>query len=315
MILILSFIDNDHVRRVVQHLTMPHQVVDIGWFPSRMRMHARTGRHADSFHLTLPDGQRLDLDAVRAVWHRRVRPFTLDPALTDQTARLFAWSECTEALAGMWHAMPCFWMNPPDADERALKKVMQHRLAHRLGLRVPETLVTNDPDEARAFIEDHAAAGVIRKAFRNIPQAPRNTLLLGSADMARLDSVAYAPVIFQEYVPLALDLRVTVVDGEIHATSFRSRPEYEVDYRPGIGSAEVAPYALPDDVAAKLLALMAQMNLYFAAADFRLTPEGEHVFFEINPAGEYLFCSDRTGQPIPQAIAAALERRARAGGR
>jgi hypothetical protein len=29
---------------------------------------------------------------------------------------------------------------------------------------------------------------------------------------------------------------------------------------------------------------------------------------EVNPAGEYLFISKRTGQPIPAAIAASLER-------
>jgi hypothetical protein len=40
----------------------------------------------------------------------------------------------------------------------------------------------------------------------------------------------------------------------------------------------------------------------------RLTPEGEYVFLEINPAGEYLFISRRTGLPIPEAIASALER-------
>ncbi len=153
---------------------------------------------------------------------------------------------------------------------------------------------------------------MIRKAFRNIPQAPRATLRVGADELRQLDAVRFAPVIFQEYIPLALDLRVTVIDGEIFTTGFRSTPEYEVDYRGGIGSAEVAPYALPDEVGQKLLEMMRRMELRFGAADFRLTPEGEHVFFEINPAGEYLFCVDRTGQPIPEAIAATLERHARA---
>ena len=312
MILIISFLDNEHVRRVTRHLSMPYEIVDLAWFPSQMRMQARAGAAVDTFSLDLPDGRRLALDEVGAVWHRRIRPYTLDPQLTDETARTFAWSECAEALDGIWHGMDCFWMNPPHADERALKKVYQHRLARRIGLRIPETLVTNSPDEARAFIEAHAATGVIRKAFRNIPQAPRATLRVGADELRQLDAVRFAPVIFQEYIPLALDLRVTVIDGEIFTTGFRSPPEYEVDYRGGIGSAGVAPYALPRGVGQKLLEMMRRMELRFGAADFRLTPEGEHVFFEINPAGEYLFCVDRTGQPIPEAIAATLERHARA---
>ncbi len=312
MILIISFLDNEHVRRVVQHLTTPYEIVDLSWFPSQMRMHAYAGRDVDAFFLDLPGGRRLALDEVGAVWHRRIRSFTLDPALTDEVSRTFAWSECAEALDGLWHGMGCFWMNPPYADERALKKAYQHRLARRVGLRIPETLVTNGPDEARAFIEAHAATGVIRKAFRNIAQAPRATLKVGPEEMRQIEAVRFAPVIFQEYIPLALDLRVTVIDGEIFTTAFRSTPEYEVDYRGGIGSAEVTPYDLPEDVALKLLEMMRLMELRFGAADFRVTPGGEHVFFEINPAGEYLFCVDRTGQPIPQAIAAALERHARA---
>ncbi|WP_374633945.1 RimK family alpha-L-glutamate ligase [Paracoccus sp. (in: a-proteobacteria)] len=315
MILIISFLDNEHVRRVIRHLTMPYEIVDLSWFPSRMQMQAFAGRDTDAFFLDLPDGRRLALDEVGAVWHRRIRAFTLDAALTDEVARTFAWSECSEALDGIWHGMDCFWMNPPHADERALKKVYQHRLARRVGLRIPETLVTNSPDEARAFIERHAATGVIRKAFRNIQQAPRATLKVGPEELRQIDAVRFAPVIFQEYIPLALDLRVTVIDGEIFTTGFRSTAEYEVDYRGGIGSATVAPYDLPDEVSQKLLEMMQQMELRFGAVDFRLTPEGEHVFFEINPAGEYLFCVDRTGQPIPEAIAATLERHARAHGR
>ena len=307
MILIISFEDNDHVHRVTHHLGHDYEVVDLAWFPTQMRVHAYAGRDGDRLFLDLPNGRRLDLDEVGAVWHRRIRPFTIDPLLADETARSFAWSESHEAINGLWPAMDCFWMNPPHADERAAKKAYQHRLAVRAGLRIPDTLVTNGPEEARAFVETHAATGVVRKAFRNIAQAPRTTIKVGAEELLQIESVRFAPVIFQEYIPVELDLRVTLVDGEVFTTAFRSDPEYAVDYRTGIGSAEVMPYELPPDVSSKLLTVMDQLELKFGAADFRLTPDGEFVFFEINPAGEYLFCSDRTGQAIPQAIAAALE--------
>jgi hypothetical protein len=313
VILIISFADNDHVTRVTRHLTIDYEVLDLATIPYKTRLHAYAGREHDALYLDLPSGRRLHLDQVGAVWNRRIKPFTIDPIITDQTGRLFAWSETNEAVQGLWYAMSCFWMNHPTVDEASIRKITQHRVAHQLGLRIPDTLVTNGPDEAREFIERHRATGVIRKAFRNIPQAPRETLKLGVDEIARLDSVRFAPVIFQEYIPLMLDLRVTVVDGEIFATSFRSDQAHEVDYRSGIGSAEVRPYTLPDDVSTRLLHLMDHFGLKYGAVDFRVTPQGEHVFFEVNPAGEYLFASERTGQPIPQAIAAALERHAKAG--
>jgi len=308
MILVITFPDNDHVNRVLEHLTQPYALLDMADFPQRAKMHAYAGGSQDRLLLDLSDGQRIDLDEVTAVWNRRIKPFEIAPEITDDTGRMFAWSETTEAVNGLWYGMDCFWMNHPTADEMALRKVTQHRIAHRLGLRVPETLVTNCPDEARSFIARHEATGVIRKAFRNIVEAPRETLKVGAHEMAQLDSVRFAPVIFQEYIPLALDLRVTVVDGEMFATAFRSDAAYEVDYRSGIGSAEVFPFELPEDVAIKLQALMDFFGLKYGAVDFRLKPDGECVFFEVNPAGEYLFAADRTGQPVPRAIAAALER-------
>ncbi len=308
MILIISFPDNDHVSKVTEHLKSDFELIDTAWFPSQIKLHAYAGKNMDDLFLDLPNGRRIALNDVGAIWNRRIKPFTFAEELQEETARLFAWSETTEAVQGLWYAQDCYWMNAPEADEKALRKVVQHRVAHRLGLSIPETLVTNGPDEARAFVEQHSEHGVIRKAFRNIPQAPRETLKVGPAEFALLDQVKYAPVIFQQYIPLALDLRVTVVDGEIFSTSFKSEPEYEVDYRSGIGTAQVAPYDLPDDVSKKLLELMDHFNLKYGAVDFRVTPEGEHVFFEVNPAGEYLFATERTGQPVPQAIAAALER-------
>ncbi len=312
MILIISFEDNEHVDAVRRHLARDSVIVDTSWFPATLGLNARFGRDAESLQLSLPGGRKLQLAEVGAVWYRRIRPYELHADLTDQTARLFAWSEANEALLGLWYSLECFWMNPPTADEVALRKIRQLQVARRLGLSIPETLVTNDPAAARDFIQAHEPGHVIRKAFRNIPQAPRETLVVRPEDLALLDSVRYAPVIFQRFVPAEMDLRVTVVEDEIFAAAIHSQPEYHADYRLGLGSARVVPYELPGDVATRLLQLMATFGIHFGAIDLRVTPEGEHVFLEVNPAGEYLFISKRTDQPIPAAIAASLERHDRA---
>lgn len=38
----------------------------------------------------------------------------------------------------------------------------------------------------------------------------------------------------------------------------------------------------------------------------RLTPEGDYVFLEVNPSGQWLFMEDRTGQAITKACVARL---------
>ena len=315
MILVVSFRDNPHVQAVLDHLTRPVEVFDVADFPARSVIDVGfgggehpTARPADHLELTGPSRRPVHAGEVGAVWYRRERPMELDPMLTDATSRLFAWSESTEALTGFWRTLTCFWMNPPAGDEAAQRKIRQLQLAREVGLEVPETLITNDPHKARAFVEQHLATGVIRKAFRNIPEAPRSTELVTPADLGRMDAVRLAPVTFQAFVPAEVDLRVVVVEDEIFATAIRSTAEFRTDYRLGIGSASFSPWTLPDQVASALLELHRRLGIVYGASDFRVTPEGAHVFLEVNSAGEYLFASERTGQPVPQAIAAALER-------
>ncbi|GAA1741907.1 ATP-grasp ribosomal peptide maturase [Isoptericola hypogeus] len=315
MILIVSFHDNEHVGRVRAHLTRPAAVFDVADFPARARIDIRFADGEPDVLRLAPRGQDpIDLADVGAVWFRRVHAMELDPELRDPTSRIFAWSESNETLQGVWHATECFWMNPPAADEAGQRKVRQLQLARAAGLSVPRTLITNDPQAARDFVEARPPGGVIRKAFRNIAEAPRSTAVVDPDDLDRIDQVRFAPVTFQEYVPAELDLRVVVVEDEVFAVAIRSRPEFHADYRMGLGSAELSVHRLPDQVAASLLELHKRLGLAYGASDFRVTPDGEHVFLEVNPGGEYLFAADPTGLPVPQAIAACLDRHDKAHG-
>jgi hypothetical protein len=40
--------------------------------------------------------------------------------------------------------------------------------------------------------------------------------------------------------------------------------------------------------------------------DFIVTPEGQHVFLEVNPAGQYMWVESKTGLPITAALVDAL---------
>ncbi len=312
MILIVSYPNNDHVDEVLKHVTREAVVVDTASFPVSLGLSVATSDEREDFQFALPGGRRIRLCQVGAVWYRRISPYGFHEDLRDETARLFAWSEANEALLGVWYSLGAYWMNPPLADEVSQRKVRQLQVARQVGLTIPDTVVTNEPDVAQMFVQKHGIGHVVRKAFRNIAQAPRETHLLRAEDLDLLDSVCYTPVIFQEFVPATVDLRVTVVEDDIFSAAVTSESQYSADYRPGLASATVVPYDLPHDVAGKLHELMKVFGLKYGAIDLRVTPGGDHVFLEVNPAGQYLFISARTGQPIPEAIAAALERHDRA---
>jgi glutathione synthase/RimK-type ligase-like ATP-grasp enzyme len=99
------------------------------------------------------------------------------------------------------------------------------------------------------------------------------------------------------------DLRVTVVGERVMAAEADARGgEYAVDVRFNTG-VTYRPHALPVEVERKLLALVRRMGLEYGAIDLRLTPEGEYVFLEINPAGQFLYVEQAAGIPIAAAVA------------
>ena len=52
--------------------------------------------------------------------------------------------------------------------------------------------------------------------------------------------------------------------------------------------------------------LMKQLGLIYAAIDMAIDSEGNHVFFEVNPGGQWLFIEIATDLPISDAMADSL---------
>ena len=101
-----------------------------------------------------------------------------------------------------------------------------------------------------------------------------------------------------------VDLRVTVVGSSLFAAAIHSQETwYAFDFRIDMKAARVEPFDLPDGVRHGLTRLMQSLGLHYGAIDMRQTPEGDVVFLEINPAGQWLFVEDRTGQPITRSMA------------
>jgi len=309
VILVVSHPADDHASAVLDELGrggVPALLVDTADFPVASSLSLTYGWERPSRLVTTRGA--VALAEVGAVWWRRPLPYTVDPHL-DPAASGFAFTECHEAVSGMWHSLDAAWVNPPDAAEVAHHKPVQLARARELGLPVPETLITNDPDEARAFAGRRPGVRTIYKTFVATEENWRETRVLRPEEHALLDAVRLAPVIFQDYVDAVADLRVTVVGPEVFATAIQADPAgYTTDYRMDLSGATFTPTTLPDAVASGIRALMGRLGIVYGAVDLRLTPGGEYVFLEVNPAGEWLFVEERTGQPLTASMAGLLAR-------
>ncbi len=305
MILVISSDRDLHAQAVLAGLARVGAratLLDLSHFPARARLSIGYKPSGEQdFRIRDGAGGEIALAECRTIWWRRPQPFALHAEITDPAYRAFALSESHEAFAGLWLAVDAFWVNHPLRDEAAAHKVYQLKVARDVGLATPLTLVTNDPDEARAMAQALGPDRMIYKAFSATEQHWRETRLLKADERALLDNVRFAPLIFQEYVPAEVDLRVTMVGKDVFAAAIHSQEtSYAVDFRMDMAAGRVEAFALPDRVAEALHALMDRLGLVYGAIDMRLTPDDEFVFLEINPAGQWLFIEERTGQPITQ---------------
>ncbi len=315
MIVVISHPQDIHAKAVLEQLqdmAVPARLLNLSDFPRKLSLGIEAGAGGAAgvdyrVRLAFAEPPALDFDQVHAIWWRRPQPLGVHDEITRPSHRSFAFNECTEALAGLWQTLDARWINHPTSDEVAGRKAWQLKVAQRCGLTIPRTCITNDPDTARAFIEREGLGRVICKSFSATHADWRETRIVGAAEMARLDTVRAAPVIFQQYIHADVDLRVTMIGAHCLPAAIHSQgTRYRVDFRMDMERACITAESLPAEVEQSLQALMHEFGLVYGAIDLRRTPRGEHVFLEINPAGQFLFVEDKTGQPIAQTLARTL---------
>lgn len=311
--MIISSVNDAHAHAVIQALAerrVDVELLDLADFPTQLTLAIAFEDTHRRFTLHRASGGTLDLSSVGAVWWRRPQPFRLPAALTDSTHRRFAWSEATTAFQGLYQAMDAFWVNDPVRDAAAHHKPWQLAVAQQIGLSIPATLMTSDPEEARDFWRRNEGC-VIYKAFVSLREAWRETRRLRPEEEAFSEAVRTTPVIFQRFVEAVADVRVTIIGDEVFAAATDVREaEYPLDFRMN-PDAQFEKHTLPDGVQDALRSLMHRLELQYGAIDLRLSPQGEYVFLEINPAGQFLWIENATGQKIAAALAAHLATRAK----
>lgn len=270
----------------------------------------------------------IDVASVHSAW--LWRPWYAYPAHDPRLARRFRTDAEREFFLDEWHAFykglamllahaGTFCVNPPPFNVAFEEKCCQMMLAAQVGLTIPDTLYTTRLPLARRFHDAHGG-DIIYKSFRGVGRVTHEdethrevdvlyTSRVQAAHLVEAPGFVPSPAIFQPYVPKQLELRVVIFGRRVLACAIhsqqseRSRDDwrrYDFDNTP------YAPYALPEEVSRKLVALLERMGLVYASIDLILTPDNEFVFLEVNPNGQFAWVADRSGLPLFAHMAAML---------
>lgn len=245
-------------------------------------------------------GRELELDQIDGVYLRLMDHARLPegealrrPTGDPEAAARGAWLQ--QMLVEWLDCAPCRVMNRARAMASNVSKPYQTRLLARCGFAVPETLVTNDPAEAREFRRRHG-----RVVFKSISSV-RSIVRELRDDEPRLDRLRFLPTQFQAWVE-GVDVRVHVAGDEVFATEIASDA---ADYRypDGDTTTELRATTLPGEIAARCREAARRLDLPLCGIDLRRGASGRWTCFEANPSPAFSYYQEHTGQPIAQAVA------------
>jgi glutathione synthase/RimK-type ligase-like ATP-grasp enzyme len=232
------------------------------------------------------------------VWYRRPERLR-DPRFNDSPEANFILEEWAEAVEGfLSHIEEHRWINHPARNVRASHKLEQLSRATACALKVPETLLTQDESRLREFYSLHSGR-IIAKPMatgyieRSKPDADSliYTNRVRPGDLNSLESLCDCPTLFQQFVDKSCDVRITVLDEDLHAVELKaSEPDgtQRCDIRRNdMEDVSYRRIDLPADIRHHLRQLIDAYGLRFAAIDMAITRAGEWIFFEINPNGQW----------------------------
>ena len=160
-VLVLTALDptTDLVLRHLHADRVPFLRLDTAQFPTDLVFSGEIS--AGQGWRTRTDGVKLD--DLATIYYRRPGRFVFDTAIPSE---MIPWCD-GQARYGLWgvlESLPAEWVNPPAQVNQAEYKPRPLAYADAVGLPIPPTLITNDPERVACFAA-HQRHGIVTKAL------------------------------------------------------------------------------------------------------------------------------------------------------
>ncbi|MFC0396449.1 ATP-grasp domain-containing protein [Paenibacillus mendelii] len=165
-------------------------------------------------------------------------------------------------------------VNPVDTLLLHFAKPYQLEMLRQASIPVPDTLVTGNGAHVRAFANRRSIVYKPVAGGAHCQQLTEQDL-----QPERLEALAQAPVLFQEFVE-GQDIRVFVLDSQVIA-AFEIESE-GIDYR--TGSAKVTPVSITDELSDLCIRACKTLGLVFSGVDLKQRSDGSVILIECNPS-------------------------------
>ena len=259
--------------------------------------------HDKGARIRLGNGTTVSVSEVELIWWRRVRADQqIEEQFSDIHQLRLIHNDCRGALGGILEAsFRGTWLSDPSATDRASNKIYQLSIAHQCGFRITDTLISQSREEVKAFSESHPG-GVIVKPVVGTAGPLMYTEFVGDTSRFEDRSFQICPAVYQEYISGTRHIRLNCFGDHSYAAVIES---LELDWRPNL-NVPVKAWDVPGALHKKVRGVLDSLGLEMGVIDIKQTEEGEFVWLEVNPQGQFLFLEPLTGLPLSEIFAGYL---------
>jgi glutathione synthase/RimK-type ligase-like ATP-grasp enzyme len=256
---------------------------------------------------------------IEAVWYRKLWNIKIPENLDMQYAKPFLSTYHTMRQLFFEALEKKPWMNPMDADHKiGCNKWLQLNLAKSAGLVIPDSLFTNNAEIVKTFFYGVCKGKMIAKLHDALSRSMAAddlffpTTAIIEKDLEDLEGILYSPMIFQCNIDKQYELRIIYVDGVFFTGKINATQSIDgkTDWRKAKDLKSVwETYDLPEKIKKQITIMMKNMGLYFGAIDMIRQIDGQYIFLEVNPQGEWGMLQRDLAYPIGETIAEKLVER------
>ncbi len=247
---------------------------------------------------------RLVLNELKACWYRRGAvhlriknqfPIEIEKPLSE---RVFTHMKaearaCEDYINFIIESLPRI----NTYNRRDVNKLIILDIASRIGLKIPKTLVTTKKEiylstfgNNQKTITKSIHTGFDYMRVNDEGKEERYSTYTEVLDFLNLPN-SFFPSKFQEKIEKEADIRVFYLFGDFYTMAIMSQdnPQTSTDFRKydNIKPNRRFPAKLPFEVEQKLDSLMRAIELESGSIDLILTKDGEFIFLEVNPVGQF----------------------------
>lgn len=189
-------------------------------------------------------------------------------------------------------------LTKPNILRRTENKVFQLMYAVQNHIPIPASYIGN----SQGHIRDLGSNNLIIKpiSIGKLVVGDKVALYRTNNFQATDEDISLMPLYIQEYVKKCFEVRLTCINGEMFSVRIdaKNKLDWRKDYK-GNSYAIIDPPVFVVEFCKKMLK---DFGLMFGAFDFIVDQNGDWIFLEINPNGQWLWLEKILGLPISKKI-------------